>query len=118
MLWDPTLASTEIGLLQQHSCDMKNIATALRDNHRILQHHEFELLEKLAREAYGTVEIFERLQTWLPNIHRFALYAPSPLYDAPDEDSIDYLLQCNESKFWEVQHHGSGGGTERTTAKP
>ena len=59
MAWDPTLAFTEIDLAQRHFRDMRKIATVLHDRHQILQQYDFEILEKLAREALGTTKLFE-----------------------------------------------------------
>ncbi|KAI4248610.1 MAG: hypothetical protein L6R42_009236 [Xanthoria sp. 1 TBL-2021] len=118
ILWDPTLTFPEINLEPNNAYEMRTIAAALLNSHQTSQQCDYEILETLAREAYGASQLFEKIQTWFPKIRRLALYIPAAIYPSTDQAFVDNFLSCNENETWEVQHHGSGGGIERTADSP
>ncbi|KAI4280818.1 MAG: hypothetical protein L6R38_004153 [Xanthoria sp. 2 TBL-2021] len=118
ILWDPTLAFPEIDLEPNDAYEMRTIVAALLNSHQTSQQCDYEILETLAREAYGASQLFEKIQTWFPKIRRLALYIPAAIYPSTDQAFVDKFLPCNENETWEVQHHGSRGGIERTADSP
>ncbi|KAL8993693.1 MAG: hypothetical protein Q9169_006157 [Polycauliona sp. 2 TL-2023] len=118
MLWDPTLAYTDVDLIPMDSCERSSIKRALKRSRQAAEEQDYEILEKLAREAHGAAQLFDNIHNWFPNIDRLALYIPAPIYPSTDQEFIDKFLHCNDNETWEVQHHGSGGGKQGPTNSP
>ncbi|KAL8851891.1 MAG: hypothetical protein Q9221_003214 [Calogaya cf. arnoldii] len=118
ILWSPTSAFPEIDLEPGNVYERATIAQALLQSRQTPQQHDYEVLEKLAREARGASLLFRQIRDWFPKLRRLALYIPSAIYPSTDQEIISTFLPGTETETWEIQHHDPKSGIEQTAEAP